>query len=365
MVIGQVSYYFFCLYDILSLNSKGEVTDMKKMAAWTMALAMAFAVTGCGNSGEAPTTTAAETDSGTIKAVLVTDTGGLGDRSFQDSAWAGMQRAEKELGVEISVIEPKTAADFGPSMVSAVKGGADVVFAFGNSFTDIMNEYAPKFPDTHFVGLNCDAQADNLTVAKTADHEGSFLAGALAAMMTKTGVIGAVGGVEGDNINRFFIGYEEGAHYINPDVKVLKSYIGSFSDPAKGKEFSLQLMNQGADIIFQVAGGSGEGLFEAARENENLYAIGVDANQDYIVEGKILSSMIKNSDVVVFDSIKQVMDGTIQSGNISYNLANNGVGLTDMEFTKEYIGEDHIKELNEIREKIISGEIKVTDIFEQ
>ena len=336
---------------------------MKKIVVWTLSLAMMFTMSACGKSGE--TAGAEPEESGKIKAVLVTDTGGLGDRSFQDSAWAGLQRAEKELGVEISVIEPKTAADFGSSMVSAVKGGADIVFAFGNSFTDVLNEYAPKFPDTHFVGLNCNAVSDNLTVARTSDHEGSFLAGALAAMKTKTGVIGAVGGVEGDNINRFFVGYEEGAHYVNPDVKVLKSYIGSFADPAKGKEFSLQMKNQGADIIFQVAGGSGEGLFEAVRENEDLYAIGVDADQDYIVEGKILTSMVKNCDVVVYDSIQQLMDGKLQSGTISYNLSNDGVGLTDMEFTKDDIGEDAIQELKAIREKIISGEIKVTDLFEQ
>lgn len=336
---------------------------MKKFVVWTLSLAMMISMSACGKSGE--TAKAEPAESGKLKAVLVTDTGGLGDRSFQDSAWAGLQRAEKELGVEISVIEPKTAADFGSSMVSAVKGGADIVFAFGNSFTDVLNEYAPKFPDTHFVGLNCNAVSDNLTVAMTSDHEGSFLAGALAAMKTKTGVIGAVGGVEGDNINRFFVGYEEGAHYVNPDVEVLKSYIGSFADPAKGKEFSLQMKNQGADIIFQVAGGSGEGLFEAVRENDDLYAIGVDANQDYIVEGKILTSMVKNCDVVVYDSIQDLMDGKLQSGTISYNLSNDGVGLTDMQFTKDYIGEDVIQKLDAIREKIVSGEIKVTDIFEQ
>lgn len=336
---------------------------MKKLVVWAVAVAMMAAVTGCSDSGKTNETEAA--DSSSIKAVLITDTGGLGDRSFQDSAWAGLQRAEKELGVEISVIEPKTAADFGSSMVSAVKGGADVVFAFGNSFTDVLNEYAPKFPDTHFVGLNCKATADNLTVAMTADHEGSFLAGALAASKTKTGVIGAIGGVEGDNINRFLVGYEEGAHYVNPDVQVLKSYIGSFADPAKGKEFSLQLKNQGADIIFHVAGGSGEGLFEAVREQDDLYAIGVDANQDYIVPGKILTSMVKNCDVIVYDSVEQVMNGTIKAGTISYNLANSGVGLTDLEHTKDYIGEDTIKALNEIRDKMIAGDIKVTDVFEQ
>lgn len=332
----------------------------KRLIILAVTAGLSVLLAGCGGTDTSKDSGA---DSGKQKAVLITDVGGLGDRSFSDSTWAGIQRAEKELNVEIGVIEPKTAADFGTSIVSAVNGGADIVFAFGNTFTDVINEYAPKFPDVHFVGLNSQAAGDNVTVALTADHEGSFLAGALAAMKSETGVIGAIGGVEGDSINRFLTGYEEGAKYINPSITVLKSYVGSFSDPAKGKEFSLQLMNQGADIIYHVAGGTGEGLFEAVKENEGLYAIGVDVDQDYIVEGKVLTSMKKNCDQIAFNSIKAFQDGTLATGNISYNLEKGGVGLTEMKYTKEYIGEATVKQLEEIKEKIISGEIKVTDIF--
>lgn len=338
----------------------------KKMIRLLLMSVLVFMMVGCsakgvpggseqtGNNGEEK-----------IKAVLVTGTGGLGDRSFQDSAWAGLQQAKEELGVEISVIEPKTNADYGSSLVAAVNGGADIVFALGNDFTDALNEYAPKFPDVKFVGLNCTAKADNLKVAKTADHEGSFLAGALAALMSETGTVGAIGGIEGDNINRFLVGYEEGARYVNPDVVVLKSYVGSFTDPAKGKEFATQLNNQGADVIYHVAGGSGEGVFEAAKTIEKLYAIGVDANQDEIVKGKILTSMMKYCNVVTYSSVKEVLSGDFKTGDIPYNLANGGVGLSEMEFTKDIIGSDNLKRIEEIKEKITNGEITVTDIFEQ
>ena len=152
---------------------------------------------------------------------------------------------------------------------------------------------------------------------------------------------------------------------MNPDINVMKSYVGSYTDPAKGKEYSLQLMNSGADIIFHAAGGTGEGLFEAARENENLYAIGVDSNQDYIVEGKILTSVVKNCGNIAYDMVKSVQDGTFESGDKVYDLENGGVGLTDMEYTRDYIGDEAIAKLDELKEQIISGEIQVTDIFEE
>lgn len=330
------------------------------MLAGLVVLAMA----GCGKK-EQTADTSGQSGEAKLKAVLVTSTGGLGDRSFLDSTWAGLQQAHDELGVDIAVIEPKTNADYGSSMVAAVNGGANIIFAFGNDFTDVLNEYAPKFPDVKFVGLNCKAKADNLKVAQTADHEGSFLAGALAGMMTKTGTVGAIGGVEGDNINRFLVGYEEGVKYVNPDAIVLKSYVGSFSDPAKGKEFAIQLKNQNADIIYHVAGGTGEGVFEAVRMNEGLFAIGVDADQDGIVEGRVLTSMVKNCNVIAYDSVKQALEGKFIAGDEVYNLANGGVGLTEMKYTKDLIGEENLKKLDEIKAKIESGEIKVTDVLAQ
>ncbi|SBW01295.1 Nucleoside-binding protein [uncultured Eubacteriales bacterium] len=344
---------------------------MKRILTLALAFVLACSLAACGGETK-PTGTPAGTPAGTpsggaesLKVTFITTAGGLGDRSFNDSTWVGVQRAGEELGVSVSLIEPATVADFGSSIVAAANSGANVIIGIGASWTDAFDEYCEKYPDIYFCGLNASASADNLMMARTADHEGSFLVGALAAMMSKTGTIGAVGGMDGDNINRFLIGYAEGAAYVNPDIKVLQSYVGSFSDPAKGKEFALQLMNEGADIIYQVAGGTGEGVFEAAKENENLYAIGVDADQDYIVEGKILTSMMKNCDVVAYTFIERILNGEFTSGDVVFDLDNNGVGLSPMTYTKDLIGEGNLKTLEEIREKIISGEIKVTDLFAQ
>lgn len=340
----------------------------KAVSCLTTAALVGMMLAGCGGGAE-QTQAAAENGEAAaddkVKVTFITTETGLGDRSFNDSTWEGVQRAEQELGVEISLIEPKSVADTGTSIISAVNSGSDLILGFGASWTDAFDEYCERFPDVYFGGLNCSAQADNLQVAKSADHEGSFLAGALAAMMSESGTVGCIGGQDADNINRFIVGYEEGAQYINPEIEVLKSYVGSYTDPAKGKEYSLQLMGAGADVIFQVAAGTGEGVFEAAKENESLYAIGVDSDQDYIVEGKILTSVVKNCGNIAYDMIKSVQDGTFESGEKVYNLANGGVGLTEMQYTKDLIGEENLGKLDEIKEKIISGEIQVTDIFEQ
>ena len=339
-----------------------------KLAACLTAVALAGALAGCGGGSSTAQTGGEDSsaaDDGTVKVTFITTETGLGDRSFNDSTWEGLQRAEEELGVEIALIEPDSVADTGTSIISAVNSGSDLILGFGASWTDAFEEYCQRFPDVYFGGLNCNVQADNLQVAKTADHEGSFLAGALAAMKSQTGVVGFIGGQDADNINRFYVGYEEGAKYVNPDISVLKSYVGSYTDPAKGKEYSLQLMNSGADIIFHAAGGTGEGLCAAVRENENLYAIGVDSDQDYIAEGKILTSVVKNCGNIAYDMVKSVQDGTFESGDKIYNLENGGVGLTEMQYTKDYIGEDTIQALEDLKGKIISGEIQVTDIFEE
>ncbi len=355
-------------------NKKGVIimkkSIAKKILSCALALVLTLGLTACG--GDAPSDSSEPSSSGEqsstpnaepLKVTLVATATGLGDRSFNDMAWEGIQRAEAELGVEVSIIEPKSVSDFSSSIATAAASGADVILAFGGAFSDALAENAPKFPDVYFGGLNCTAESDNLQVAQTSDHEGSFLAGALAALMTETGTIGGIGGQDADNINRFYVGYEEGAKYINPDIEVLISYVGSYSDPAKGKDFALQLMNEGADIIYAVAGGTGEGLFEAVRENEDLYAIGVDADQDYITEGKILTSMMKRVDNIAYKMIEDAINGTFETGYVVYDLVNGGVALSPMTYTKDLIGEEIIAELEAIEEKIISGEIVVTDLF--
>lgn len=312
-------------------------------------------VMGCGK---------AEKDDGTVKVALVTTTGGLGDRSFSDSAWEGFKKAEAELGVVVKVMEPQSVADYQTTVSSISSAGYDFVLGAGTDQFDALEMCSSQYPDTRYGAININLEADNLQVCRFADHEGAFLAGALAAMCSKTGTIGFVGGSDVPTINRFFLGYEEGALYVDPDIKVLSSYVGSFADPGKGKEFTKQLISQGADIIFHAAGKTGEGVFEAIKEYEDVYAIGVDQNQDHIVKGKILTSVEKRVNVAAYEMIESIVNGTFETGYKQYGLKEQGVGLTDMEYTRDYIGEERIQKVKELEQKIIDGEIVVTDFFD-
>ncbi|SKC76624.1 BMP family lipoprotein [Maledivibacter halophilus] len=301
----------------------------------------------------------------TMKAALITATGGLGDRSFNDSAHEGFKRAKEELGVEIKVIEPQSTADYLQSLKLAANADYDLIMVVGNDWDDALNTVVPNYPDKKFAAVNVKSEADNLAVAQFADHEGSFVVGALASLMSESGTVGFIGGMDVPGINRFAVGFEEGAKYANPDIKVIPTYVGSFADPSKGKEFAIQLIGEGSDIIFQAAGKSGEGLFEALKENDGVYGIGVDQDQDYIVEGKVLTSMIKNVGNAAYDFIKQAKEGTFTSGVKVYGLAEEGVGMSEMKYTKDIIPADVLEKVEAIRQEVIDGKVKVTDVFDK
>lgn len=321
---------------------------------------------GCGGKSQTPSTTeSSKAPVKKIKVALITSAGGLGDRSFNDAAWQGFKKAEEAFGVEIKVIEPQAVSDYQTSITSVAESGFDFIMAVGNDWQDILNTAAPRYPNIKFSGINVKSKGDNIGVAQFADHEGSYLAGAFAAMMSKSGIIGFVGGADVPAINRFCVGFEEGAKYAKPDIKVLKTYVGSFNDPGKGKEFALQLISQNADIIFHAAGKTGEGLFEAVKSKDGVYAIGVDQDQDYIAPGKILTSMQKKVDAAAFDYIKSIKEGTFTSGIKVYGIKEGGVGLSEMKYTKDKIPSDVLNRIAEISKKISSGEIKVTDVFKK
>ncbi len=340
---------------------------MKKLLALLLVVLLSVSMfAGCsqGESAAEMETTKQENDNH-VKVVLLTSAGGLGDRSFNDAGFAGLKRAEEELGAEIKVIEPQSSADYLQSLKTAASLDYDFVMVLGNDWADALETVMPNYPDVKFGGVNLKTEADNLAVAKFSDHEGSYLAGALAAQMTESGTIGVIGGMDIPAIKRFVVGFEEGAKHADSDVTVISTYVGSFSDPNKGKEFALQLINEGADVIYHVAGKTGEGLFSAVKENEGVYAIGVDQDQDYIAEGKILTSMIKRVDVAVYDFVKQVKEETFTAGVHVYGVAEDGVSLSEMTYTKDIIPAEVLENIETIRQEIENGTIQVTDVFEQ
>lgn len=342
---------------------------MKKLVSLVLTAAMVITMAGCGSNKEAAATdsktevTEEKTESSDVKVALICSSSGLGDNSFNDMAWSGFTKASEELGVETKVVEPSDVADYLSSASTVAEAGYNLVFATGNDWGDTLTEVAALYPETYFVGLNVDAAGDNVAVAQTADNEIGFLAGALAAMVSKSGTVGFLGGKDVPSQERFNVGYAEGAVYMNAAEQVLTTYVGAFNDPTTGKEYALEMMNQGADVIFHTAGQSGQGLFEAVKEKDDAYAIGVDSNQDAQVEGKILTSAMKRLDVIAYDMIQKVIDKKFESGKVIYNLANDGVGLTEFEYSKDIIGADNITKLDELKKQIIDGTIKVTDTY--
>lgn len=332
---------------------------MKKVLKLLMMLLLTLVfVVACGKSEQAT-----EATGETHKVAIVYSTGGKGDKSFNDSAFRGLQRAKDELKIEFSEYEPKDPSAEAKNQLQsyASDGSYDLIIGVGFTMKDSLEAVAKEFPDQKFALIDEVSELPNVVSIMFKEQEGSFLTGALAALMSKTGTIGFVGGVEAPVIYRFESGFEQGAKYINPDIKILSVYIGGnsgFNDPVAAKQLTETIIGKGADVIMHAAGASGSGVFQAAKE-KNVFAIGVDSNQDDVEKGVILTSMMKYVDNAVFAEIDKTLKGEFKGGIEYFGIKENGVGTTEFEFTKDIIGEEKINKVKEINDKIANGEIKV------
>ncbi|MCE9559215.1 MAG: BMP family ABC transporter substrate-binding protein [Armatimonadetes bacterium] len=295
-----------------------------------------------------------------VKVGLVYDSGGRGDKSFNDSAAAGLERAKKELGAEIQEVESKAPSDYVKNLTAMAEAGNDIVFAVGLSQTTDLAKIAPEYPNVKFAIVDGDDMgAKNVRSLKFKEEEGSFLVGYLAGLMAKSGKIGFVGGMEIPLIKKFEYGFAAGAHLANPAIVILPSkYTGDWMDQGKGKDLASVLFADGADVVYSAAGRAGLGTIKAAKE-AGKFAVGVDSDQDDIEPGVVLTSMVKKVDEAVFSTISDVKEDKFTPGAKMYDLKVNGVGVTDFRNTKDKIGAENIKKLEEVKAKIISGEIKV------
>ncbi|MFW5991992.1 MAG: BMP family lipoprotein [Halanaerobiaceae bacterium] len=298
--------------------------------------------------------------------------GFLGDESFNDSAHRGLKRAEEDFNIETTVLESDKSDEWEQNVISSATSDYDLVIGVSTQFEDIIDKNAPQFPDTAFALIDGAVDHPNVASAVFAQNEGSFLAGAAAAMFTQhdeiEGVnsdkkIGWVGGMDVPVLHDFLVGYKQGAKHIDPDVEVLNSFAGTFNDPVKGKELTLSQYDQGADIVMNVASGTGRGIIEAADEADK-YAIGVDLNQDDIYPGNILTSMVKRVDRATYTIIESLVEDDFAGGEVvTMDLNNGGVELTDMSVMKEELGDDFPDEIldriEELTEEIKNGEIEV------
>ncbi|MBN1566062.1 MAG: BMP family ABC transporter substrate-binding protein [Anaerolineae bacterium] len=303
---------------------------------------------------------------------LIISQGGLGDRSYNDSAFAGLTLAAAELGVNVTPIESSDPVGQGEQLLrDAAEAGFDLVITLEFSHFDPLARIAPDYPDTTFAIVNVIVDQPNVVSIMFDEHTGSFLAGALAALVTTdasieqtndAAVIGVIGGVKSSGIDVFLYGYLQGACAVNSDVEVYMAYSNDFADPIKGREMTLAMFEQDADVVFQVAGGTGSGVIDAAK-SQNHFAIGVDSDQDYLAPGNVLTSMLKRVDVAIYNTIELGAKGELEGGTVlQYGLDVGGVGLSDMTYTRHIIPAASMDQVKAFEAQILAGELAVVDI---
>lgn len=259
---------------------------------------------------------------------MITDTGGLGDQSFNDLAWDGLGQAESELGIERKVLESATADDYFPNLSALAEEKADLIIGVGFLFNESMAQASEKFPEQKFAIVDSVVEADNVASMVFAENEGSFLVGVIAGLKTETNKIGFIGGMKFPLIEKFEYGFRAGVKAVNPEAEVFVNYADSFEDAAKGKEIALVQNQKGADVIFHAAGGVGVGLIQAAEE-QGFWAIGVDKDQSALSPEHVLASMNKKVNNAVFQVVTTVVDGTYNGGINVFDASNDGVGYSD------------------------------------
>lgn len=338
---------------------------MRRALTMTVAFStLALGMTACGSDDSS--------GGDSVKVGMAYDVGGRGDQSFNDSAAKGLDKAKNSLGAKTKESEASPDESEGSReerLQSLVDGGYTVVIAVGYSYAEAVGKVAKQNPDIHFAIID-DASAKskgkNVTQITFAEHEGSFLAGAAAAMTSKKKHLGFVGGVETPLIKKFDAGFAAGAKKIDPKIKIERNYLtqppdqSGFADPAKGKTAAAGMFQKGADVVYHAAGASGAGIFDAAKTaGKGSWAVGVDSDQGKTakksVRPLIMTSVVKNVNVGVYDFIKSVKDGTVKGGHEEFKLKDGGVSLAKTG--------GHLKsiqpKLDKLKKQIVSGDIKV------
>ncbi len=338
-----------------------------RVAQFLLIIGVLALLSACAKKADEPSTGGAPSATKRLRAAMVTDIAGIGDRSFNESAWRGLQRAEKELGAEVRYLESAKLPDYEQNLRLLAQQKYDVVVAVGFAMEDALKKVAPQFPNTIFAIVDGNApDLPNCVSLKFREHEGSFLVGALAGAMTKTGTVGFVGGMEIPLIKKFEAGYRAGVMTTNPKAKVLVGYTGNWTDTSKGKELALSQYERGADIVYHASGQCGLGVIEAAKQRgKGHFAIGVDSDQDYIAPGFVLTSMIKGVDNAVFGVCKAVAEGTFQPGTQDLGIKENGVGISPMKYTKPLVPAEVLDKIENLRQMIADGKLQVPQSEEE
>ncbi|MDQ0721721.1 basic membrane protein A [Paenibacillus sp. W4I10] len=343
---------------------------MKKMLSLSLVMLLAVSVmlAGCGSKPKEETNAGGDTG-GTpteaksdLKIGMVTDVGGVNDKSFNQSAWEALQATETETGVAVKYLQSKSDEEYIPNLNEFVKGGFDLTWGIGFQLADAIKTVAEQNPDSKLAIIDSVVDAPNVKSVTFAEEEGSYLVGVVAGLTTKSNKIGFVGGMESPLIKKFEVGFREGVKAVNPDAQFISNYTGAFDKPDLGKAAAATLYNEGVDIIFHASGATGNGVFNEAsarkKQGQDVWVIGVDKDQSLEFGDEItLTSMIKKVDEAVKRVNKEVVDGTFAGGSENLTLKENGVGIADTSTAN--VSADTLAKVEEYKEKIISGEIKV------
>jgi basic membrane protein A len=372
-------------YSLLAAPADMAIVATIGVISWTPTAAGTFSVTVNVSDGELSdsqsftlTVSPASVDS-SIKVGIVFDIGGLGDKSFNDSAYRGIEWAETDFNIEHTELEPEEGGDLEVSLRNLAMMDHDLIIGVGFLFTDAISTVADEFPNTKFAIVDGNIpDKSNVVSLLFKENEGSFLVGMIAGLKAKDDskdTVGFLGGMDIPVIHKFEAGYIAGVHYVYPECEILSSYVGSFIDPAQGRESALSQYDDGAWVIFHASGRSGEGVFEAGIERKR-YVIGVDSNQNYMGyieetgENFGLTSMLKQVDLSVYLTIKSVIEGTFVGGTEIFDLNKTatiggkeyyGVYYALDEYNEDLITSEMIAQVEEARDKIISGEIIVPE----
>lgn len=321
------------------------------------------AATAAVSPGASPAATP-NTKGANFKIGMVTDVGGVNDKSFNQQAWEALQKLEKDTGAKVKYLQSKGDTDFIPNLNTFVKDNYNLTWGIGFIIGDSMKDVATKNPNAKMAIIDNTVDAPNVKSITFAEHEGSYLVGVVAGLMTQSNKIGFIGGIDLPVIKRFEAGFKAGVAAVKPDAKVLVNYTGAFDKPDLGKSAAATLYNDGADILFHAAGQTGNGVFNEAKDRmkggKKVWVIGVDKDQSLEFGTDVtLTSMMKYVDRAVYEASKALIDnGTFDTKPVTLSLKDNGVGLPTQ---NPNVPAEVLKKVDEYKAKIVSGEIKVPE----
>jgi basic membrane protein A len=348
-----------------TLFEKGSLKlQTRKMVAVLSAAALSttLLLSGCGtakNDNNAGTT---GTTKSSLKVAMVTDVGGIHDNSFNQSAWEGLQRAQKDLGITIKNVESHQVADYATNLTSFVKSNYDLTWGIGFAMADDLSKVAADNPKQKLGIIDSDLGGkipSNVAAVTFQEEQGSFLEGVIAGLMTKSNKIGFIGGMNVPLINKFEAGFRAGVYAVKPDAKVQVAYADAFDKPDKGRVLAAGMYNNGVDIIYHAAGATGDGVFQEAKSRgKGYWVIGVDRDESYLAPDNTLSSMVKHVDNAVYDVTKMLSENKFPGGKDTVlGLKEDGVGYAST--TKDHVPADILAKVDQFKSDIVAGKITV------